>query len=356
MGGVRAQEPAQVDRDIRSAVDRLRAMKADSGLTVEYNRQMDAAWKLFNTHRDRALPILRAELASEMAKQRPADMVLLDIGYFLHRSGETSDKDLARNALFALDPTTELIRWNGQQLFYFTHGVAAEYDPRVLPLIDRAFLQDGVRVFVPQHSMQLDETLTCVFLYGVYGKDAEARVRAALTDPKRARRAMEVLVWLGSPESNAAIEDVMRKQRDYETFARAAAFLMQAGGPQGRAIMLRIEPATLDPKSAQYYASIRGAVEATTFARYRVAVARLPGDTKLSDAEVRARLAAMRAKAGRDESTSPAAILDSRLPRETLIEELVAIRSLTFKRISDEALSDVKVTNLTINALRFRDP
>ena len=58
--------------------------------------------------------------------------------------------------------------------------------------------------------------------------------------------------------------------------------------------------------------------------------------------------------AGRDDQTSPLAILNSSLPAETLINELVKVRSSTLQRLSNEAVGDVEVTNYLINALRYR--
>ena len=64
----------------------------------------------------------------------------------------------------------------------------------------------------------------------------------------------------------------------------------------------------------------------------------------------------MHAHDGKDDSTRPTDILDATLPRDALIGELVAIRARTFRRLSDEALSDVEMTNALINTLRYRKP
>jgi hypothetical protein len=50
------------------------------------------------------------------------------------------------------------------------------------------------------------------------------------------------------------------------------------------------------------------------------------------------------------------AVLASRLPAETLLGRLKAIRSRMLHRVSDEALSDVKAINAVLNAIEYRGP
>jgi hypothetical protein len=57
---------------------------------------------------------------------------------------------------------------------------------------------------------------------------------------------------------------------------------------------------------------------------------------------------------GKDDRTSPLAFLDSEVGSDTLISSLLKVRAHTLYRLSDEALSDVQVTNTLINGLRYR--
>jgi hypothetical protein len=280
--------------------------------------------------------------------------VLLDAGRFLFAHGGPADKDAGKTALFAIDPAAEIIRWNWQELFEFTHEVAASGDARVLPWIDKAFLPGGAAIFVPQHAMRLDDTLVCVFLYGAQGADVESHLTPLLADAAVSRRVLEILIWLGSPASNEAVRKAMQSRRDKDTFERAVAFLMTAGGPKGRAILLQVKPADLDAASSSYYEGIKGHVESTDYAAVRKSLDEIPGDSRLGDDEVRKRLAAMIANRGRDDRTAPRAILDSSLPRDFLAAQLRQVRRAALTRISDEALEDVKVTNALMNALYYR--
>ena len=110
-----------------------------------------------------ALPALREQLALEIRKAKPNQLVLLDVGFFLHTEGAPEDRDLAREALFTLDPAADIVRANDRELFDFTRRVAASRDPRTLDFVDRAFLRGDVTVFVPEHALTLDETLVCVY-------------------------------------------------------------------------------------------------------------------------------------------------------------------------------------------------
>ena len=335
-------------------VEALRAMQPDRARSDEYNREMDEAWKDFDAHPAKSLPLLRSTLIAETRKSDPNAMVLLDIGYYLYTHGAAIDKDAALAALLAVDPRAPIVRHNQQQLFYFTLSVANDHVPRVLDFIDRAFLENDVQVVIPPNGLTLDAVLTSVFLYGVYGEGAEAHLWPVLKDPKWERRALEVLIWIGTPASNNAVRDAIYQYRDYETFARATAFLMQDGGPGGRDIMLSIDPKGLEPQAAQFYDVSRPRVEASNYAWYKGLFERSPGPEKIPDADLRKELAGMPAHSPSGEPLAPKAIFASALPREELVKLLLAARHAMFERVSDEALGDVKTTNMLLNGLRYR--
>jgi len=358
---VAATEPligraATLEQTALEHLDRLRAVQAtsDGKAIARYNQQMDDAWKFFLANKAAAVPVLREQLDAELRKPVPNSLVLLDVGYFLlSQGGVAADRELATSALLAIDTTSPVVRQNSRELFEFTHRVAALHDARILAFIDKAFLRDKVTLFIPQHALRLDETLVCVFLYGVYGEGSEPHLREQLADPKVARKVVEILVWLGSPASVPAVRSAYVAAREYETFTRMAAFMMRAGGPQGRAVMLDLRESELDARSREYYAKVRPAVASTSYAalRRQFGPERSP---KLGDDEVRTRLAAMSERYGKDEKTEPLQILDSTLGADELVGELVKIRARTFSRLSDEALSDVEMTNALINTLRYR--
>ncbi len=354
-----AGETPDVEQGVMDRLDRIRAITvtSDQELLSQYNDELDEAWTFFKDNREAALPILVRELTAEREKEDPDDYLLLDVGYFLclESNEDPLYKEEARKALYSLNPDDEVVAANYQQFFHFVHAVAADKDPRVLELIDRAFLRKpDITVFVAQHSLTLDATLTCVFLYGIYGQGAEEHLITLLDDPGVLNRVIEVLIWIGSDRGIDAVNKAMTTHRNYDTFVRGFTFMMETGGPVGRDILLEIDMAGFDSASQQYYSNVRDAVASITYEAIRGGFAEGGADAKLPDDEIKKRLANMYETYGKDDETNPAAVFLSDLPKEFLIGELRKIRSRIFYRVSDEALSDVQITNLLINALQYR--
>jgi hypothetical protein len=118
--------------------------------------------------------------------------------------------------------------------------------------------------------------------------------------------------------------------------------------------MLKLDPSKLDAQSREYLAKVHPAIQSTSFEGVRKSLAEFPGDKKLSDQQVTSRLDAMIANFGKDNRTSPLAILDSGVASDVLIATLLKVRTVSLYRISDEALGDVEITNTVINGLRYR--
>lgn len=354
--GASAAHAATVEEDTLKWLEVLRAIRPEGAVadTDRYNRQMDDAWKFFRANKTEVLPILRKELSAEMRQPRPNQLVLLDIGYFIRLQDAPADKELGRQAFFAVDGDAEIVRWNSDQLFRYAHAVAPDRDARTLAYLDKHFLHGKVTAVVPQHALTLDETLVCVFLYGIYGEGAERHLKSQLTDRATAQRIIEILVWIGSPESVPEVNAAMMARRDYDTFTRATAFMMTAGGPDGRAALLAVPIRDFDARAQEYYGKVRARIEATSYESLQAQFGRYPDPGPITDAELKQRLAAMYRAHGSDDRTSPQSILASGLPKDYLIAELTRIRSSMLHRVSDEALSDVKVTNAVLNALYYK--
>lgn len=346
--------PAAVDpaREALAHVERLRTIKGGGDVKAAERLREDAG-KYFVAHHAAALPVLRRQLGLESARPVRNDVVLLDLGAYLHERGEPADKALARTALFALDPTAESVRGSRQQLFQFAHAVAADRDPRILGLVDKAFLRGDIAFSAGTPPLKLDATGACAFLLGAYGDGAEAHLRRQLGERAIAGRIIEILIWIGSPASNREVAAALALG-DPQLFVRAATFLVKAGGPEGRRTLLAQNPRTMDAASREYYTRIRKDVEGISFAQLRKRFTGLPGDAALAREELIRRLAAMTSGDGVDARTSPVAYLDSDLPRDFLVTELTRARARLFRRVSIETLAAAQRTNDTINALRYR--
>ncbi len=347
---------ATLEEETLVHIGELRAIRADQdkATIATYNKQMDNAWTFFNANRSQVLPILRAQLKEEIARKEPSDLVLLDIGLFVYKNDDPAGKSIASEAFAKLNPLAPVVKENHQELFDFTHMLAGAHDPRVLPVIEKAFLSSDRQLFVPQHAFRIDGTLACVFLYGVYGDESEYILRKQLADPAKAKRVLEILAWIGSPASIPDAQLALNASPDHATFTRVTSFMMYVGGAEGRSFMLGLDRTKLNEQSRQYFDGILPAIRGSTFEALKTSFEKEMGSSTLPDDEVSARLATMIRNHGRDDNTNPSAILNSRLPERELIAKLSSVRSSTLHRVSDEALHDVQITNLLINALRYK--
>jgi len=349
-----AQAPGPVEQEVRSRLEAMRAVRpTDSAEAV--GKQMDDIWKYFDANRAKALPILRAAILAEEHRPDKSPFMLLGTGFYLYTHGDKIDREPAKVALFAVDSSSPIIRANLEQYFYFVHAVAIEHDERVLPLIDAVFLDKKLPLVIPEFALNLDESLVCVMLYGAYGEGAEAHLQPFLQNPARSQKVIEILIWIGSPASNTAVLGAIRANRNLDTFARGTAFLMQAGGPEGKSIMQKINPADLDPASAEALNKSHQHIDVVSGAWYKSIFDRMGGAATIPDADIRRRLAATAAGKGRDESLSPRAIYASGIPRDELILLLTATRIAMLQHVYDQVLQDVRTTDMVINALRLRD-
>ena len=110
---------ATLEQETVTRVNQLRAVRANQGASAfdAYNKQMDEAWTFFKSNMPLVLPILRNQLKTELARTQPNDLVLLDIGFFLHQSDSGEGKALGLDALFRLNPNDPVIVANGKELF-----------------------------------------------------------------------------------------------------------------------------------------------------------------------------------------------------------------------------------------------
>jgi hypothetical protein len=353
---------ATPEQEAFDRVARMRAMPA-AGADQEAQQQrrdLDAAWRWFGNNKSAALPVLRRELAAELKKAKPNQLVLLDVGYFLRAQGEPSDRALATQALLAIDPGGIVPKTQSQQLFRFVHASAADRDARLFPLIDKVFLRGHVTVFVPQHGYTVDETSVCIYLYGQFGELAERHLRGLLGDPAVANRALEVLMWVGSPDSVPAVAALLTSP-DADTFARAVTFMLRAGGPQGRETLLAFDARGLTGKAREFYLQTRQQLASMNFDTLAQQLADAPPSEKappprrLDEAATRQVLATLWSTYGSYEGIQPMELALSALPKQQLIDELLRLRQRSLLRISGEALTDIDTTNTLINTLRFRD-
>lgn len=345
------QAAASGEADVLARLTQMRAMQAPANAVAarEQNHTLDNAWRFFGDNKPTALHVLRRELAAELRKPQPNQLILLDIGFFLARLGEPGDKALSMQALRTIDADAPLIKASSEQLFRFAHLTAADHDERLFPLLDKAFLHGKVTVFVPQHGFTVDEATTAALIYGQYGAKGEAHLRGLLGDSTIRNKVLEVLIAIGSPDSVPAVAALLQSE-DPDTFVRAVTFLARTGGPQGRDALTAFDAKALQGKSREYFAQVSPRLKGLVFESMRGERSEQP----ISDEEVRRRLESLYERYGEHEDLQASDILYSTLPKQFLIDQLTRIRERTLLRVSDEALADLEMTNTVLNTLRYR--
>lgn len=366
LGGQATAAPGEQDIAARLAAMRAMPAAADDKAAAEQRRELDNTWRYFGDNKTAALPVLRRQLAAELRQPKPSQLVLLDVGYFLRALGEPSDKALSNQALLAIDTESPLVTAQGAQLFRFAHAAAQDKDARLLPLIDRAFLRKKVNVLIPQHGYVLDETSVCIYLYGLFGSAAEAHLRGLLGDPAVNKRALEVLMWVGSPDSVAAVAPLLGTS-DPDLFARAATFMLRAGGPEGRAELQKIDPRKFEGKQRELAFEMYSQARDMNFESLAVQLSEAPQTPssasnattrkprRIDEATTRAALNEIYENYGRYQDVQPADLVQSQMPVQELMQQLLRIRERSYLRVSGEALTEIDLTNTLINTLRYRD-
>jgi hypothetical protein len=336
---------AATDAAIAARIAQIRAMPAATTAAAAgaQRQELNAAWRFFGDYREDAVPLLRRELGAELRAPRPSQQLLLDAACFLLAYGTDADKPLATQAALAINPDAML---DGPQLFRLMHAAAASRDARLLPLIDRAFLRKAVTLPLPQQGSSIDDTGVRALLYGRFGAAGERHLAAQLRDPSLLKPVLDVLQLTGSPDSVPAVAPLLQSP-DMEVFTRAVNFLVRAGGPQGRQALLALKPQGLSKEALAFFAPMRQQLAQQP--------APQAGKGALPDAEVRRLLDALEASGGSYEGIDPAAIAQSRLPKQELLERLARIRERGFARATNEALADIDTTSALLNAVSYRD-
>jgi hypothetical protein len=321
------------------------------------NERLNRAWKYLDAHRAPAVVALQAELDKALAANPVDQFFVLDVAHFLYRADAKANGDVALRALERLDPAAPVIQANTKELFDFARLFTLHKDRRALPAIDKLFLDTDFEVFVQQHHMTLDGIWICVFLYGPFGADIDQHlVAAAKANAKREARVLDLMSAIASdagvPFAVAELQGPGMK--DAEMFGRAVGALARLGGPEGRKVLLSIDTKLLGENSKRDYLEFKPKIESLSFANLRDALVEEYGTEKLSEAQVRARLATMIAHGSLEGSPRPDAIVSAKIPLPELIQKVRALRSSLLEHVSDETLDDLNSVDRILATLSFR--
>ncbi len=345
----------------REALDGLRGIQVPSGpdsatQLSTLNKKMDAAWSFFKAHPD-SLSAVEAALKQAIEAPEPDAFFLLDVAFLLLTHQGEPAADLAVSALERIDPAADVIRANTEELFHFVMklGASGRATARLLPQLDRIYLESKapLHFFRAPHLVKFTPGDVPCMVYGVVGEAAASHLAQRLGAPGSQQSILELLSMFGSESDTPAVATVLATARDFDTVSRCVTFLLQVGGPSGRAAALAIDPARLDPKARDYLAKHRADMEKISFATMVAALPKVDGQS-LSDRKIQTLLDKMEVNNGQDNEIPPAAIAKSGLPKERLLEQLKRIRTRSFRRETNHVFTDLRITNLLINALQFK--
>jgi hypothetical protein len=352
------EEQVSVEAAVRLRVTKYLEYTRSVGMTSperlpdSLSEELDANYRAVLAEGTPGRQVVRDAVLAESKLAVPNSFFLLDMGHFL--VGEScADTAAAADAYRAIVPSDPVVRMGSQDLFEFGHALSTRGEANTLLAALRMALAAQSAVSVPAHAMTLDATLQGAFLLVPYGRAGEAALAASLDQEASRDRVLEILGWIGSPASTPAVVRTLRADHDHPTFVRALSFLMSLGGAEGRRAVQSFEPGILAEGDRALLVEAQEASKTLSFEKLRQQV---PGGGSVPPGrELRERFARMIANQGRDETFEPSYVLDSDLPRDELSEWLQATRAAQLRRLSDEALSAVKITNMLLLVLSFRD-
>lgn len=345
----------------RQNLDGLRGIQLPKGPESQaqidaLNKKMDAAWGFFESHKD-SLSLAEEELRKEVAAKEPDQFFLLDVGHLIMSYEGPKAGHLSLSALERIDPNAEIIKANWVELFHFAMklGAAGADTDRYLTQMDRIYLPNDIVVefFQAPHVVKLDTLDVCCMVYGVVGDPAAVHLSGLLKLPGADReRIVRVLGAVGSEDDTPAVKAVLDSTGDFKLISPCVRFLMEVGGPSGRAAVLAIDPARVDAESNAYLAKTRSAVEGVSFSAFVESLSSMDPRT-VSDSELQRLLNKMEERNGEDSETPPGALLKSGIPKGNLLAQMKRIRARSFRRETNHVFEDLPVTNSLINGLQY---
>lgn len=325
---------------------------APDKLPSDVSEALDSNYRAIVREGDAGRRVVREAVLAESAKKPPNSFFLLDMGHFLV-GDSCPDTAASAVAYTALDPADPIVQIGSQDLFEFGFALAQRGLPGTPDATLRAALTETHDLPVPQHATSFDPTVQAVYLLAPFGSAGETAIAAALEQESSRDRALEMLGWIGSPASVPVVIRALGTDHDAETLERALQFLMTLGGAEGRQALQAFDAKDFASPEQLRLATARQAIPKMSFAAVREEVG---GSVTVKPAsELRERFARMIEDLGRDDSFEQRFVLDSDLPRAELTEWLRATRAAQLRRQSNEALSDVKITNSLILALSLRE-
>jgi hypothetical protein len=361
MGAVMADEA-----DVMSELNKLRGIQPtdDRNELDRLGKTMDSVWTFLGKNRADSVPIVTRELRKELTQRVPDQFFILDTAHFLVAKDDPKEdaqakKELALDVFKRIDPKSRIVQYNFLGLVRFAHELSKLGDPRVLPEIDRIFLDSdrNIEFIEDPHWVKLPAHPIRVLLYGAFGPSVEDHLAKRLNEQgyeQHQRMVLALLVDLGSERSVDAVKRVLDTRGDLPHLKMAVNMLMRVGGPKGRDAVVMAKTEHLDPKARDYHQEILDSVKAETYDGLAAAIKKFDAsDRVFDDAELSKRLKAY-AESGVDREINASNVLTSKISKAELLTRLKQIRSRTLWRLNQHALEEVRLTNQIINAIQYK--
>lgn len=349
---------ADVQKEARQQLDGLRGIQVTKGKAAlnALNKKMDDAWTFIKDHPE-SNALVQEELAKAIAAPKADQFFLLDLAYLSLDTLGAKALEPATAALERLDPAAGIVQANKEELFHFVIklGALGASSEKYFAQLDRLYLQreESLDYFKAPHVVRFVPFDTRCMVYGVCGAPAADHLAALLPTAKKPVHILQVLSVIGSETNVPAAQAAMKAGADYDTIAAGLTFMMQLGGPSGRAAVLALEPAKFSGKARSFLEKIRPAVEAVNFDAIVATLTKLD-PASVSDEKLQKLLDQMEANDGADDETPPAAMVKSGLPADALLAQIKRVRARSFRRQNNYVLDELPVTNMVINALQFK--
>jgi hypothetical protein len=359
---LQAEEP--YESEIERAVESLRAVipTEDKAMLEKYNNRMDSNWSVYRRDLSKSRIVLLRLLKKEMSHKPPNDLVLMDISWFLVlHDDRTVINEILLDAYKHIDPKRKIISYNAEQFFKLSLFLGGRQLPGFLELIDERFLRKSeASFFIPQHITMVDSHSQRIHLYGAYGLLSIKHLLEILKNEKEIvlRRSLTIILRrICTVECAQPIFEILKTEKDHETFVNGSYIMLDNTGPLGRELYLKLSISNLPDKTADYFRNEQEYAKKMTYDFLVGRIKRKFGDqdSSISDTELLRQTEIMTKNFGISHTIHPMYFLNSKINKSILIQKLLESRRRCFHRISRHAMDDIDITNQIINALYFKN-
>ena len=300
-------------------------------------------------------PIVISELQRELKLQTFTPIVLLDLGAFLAFNQHPDDFQLVDRVIRKLNVTMPMINQFNSIYYRMVLAYATSSHAKTLPVLDRILLPNIT------NSFNADKTPNSyrVHTFGVFGEKAIPYLLKELKKSKNTQRQetlLRVLRTICTEQCNQAVYDLVQNGASHTALSHAGFTLLDLGGPHGRDLFLKLEPAKFSAKSAAWLKDEFAYAKKLTYARFlkKFEAQHVKSKTVYTKKEFLLRMKEMQTNLRLFIRSHPHDFTNSKLDKKVLIDHLLTIRKQLFRIVNIHGGEYVAQVNEIINALYYR--